>query len=210
METSNAFNMGFLMGLGLIVSIGPQNAYVLRQAALGEGRGIVFSICVLSDVTLISVGVLGLGQALSSSALLLKICSAAGFIFVCGYALSSFSALRATFSAPEVQQMSTSHARSGRWAIAATALSLSILNPYALLDTLLLLGATGGTLGDGRLAFSLGAATASIMWFASLISLGARLSRFLQSISGQRIIHLLTAICMLGVAFQLGSHLYNS
>ncbi len=98
MNSGEALQSGFLLSLGLIASIGPQNAYVLRQATLGEGRAIVFAICFATDLVLISLGVLGLGSAIAASPVLLNSFSLLGIVFLFWHAARSFRQFTKTFS----------------------------------------------------------------------------------------------------------------
>lgn len=169
MEAS-AFLKGIGLGGSLIVAIGSQNAYLLRQALKRELVLTCIVICILCDVTLIAAGVAGMGKLISEAPALLfwiKI-AGAGFLFWYG--------LRAARSAINPGAMATpeSNAESDRKKVIATMLAFSLLNPHVYLDTVVLLGSIGGQQGgNGSLYFALGAMLASVIWFAGL-GLGAR------------------------------------
>jgi L-lysine exporter family protein LysE/ArgO len=165
-----AFLKGIGLGGSLIVAIGSQNAYLLRQALKREFVLTCIAICVVCDVVLIGAGVAGTGQLIVEAPALLfwiKI-SGAGFLFWYG--------LRAARSAlnPSVMNAGDAAPASDRRAVVAAMLAFSLLNPHVYLDTVVLLGSIGGQQpGDGRLYFALGAMLASLLWFSSL-GLGAR------------------------------------
>jgi L-lysine exporter family protein LysE/ArgO len=163
----------FLTGLGsaaaLIVAIGAQNAFVLRQGLRREHVLAVVAICVVSDAVLISAGVAGIGTLVKAAPIVLQVVRWAGFAFLIGYAV--FAAIRA------VRPSTLTAATAGGGSLAAaigTCLAITWLNPHVYLDTVLLLGSLSATHGDpGRWVFGAGAATASLLWFL-LLGFGAR------------------------------------
>ncbi len=165
----------FLTGLGsgasLIVAIGAQNAFVLRQGLRREHVLPVVVLCVLSDALLIAAGVAGIGAIVKAAPLALEIVRWVGFAFLLGYAL---------VAARRALTPSTLTAASGvAPSLAATlamCLAITWLNPHVYLDTVLLLGSLSADHGDpGRWVFGAGAATASLLWFSAL-GFGARLA----------------------------------
>lgn len=165
-----AFLKGIGLGGSLIIAIGSQNAYLLRQALKREFVLTCIAICVLCDVVLIGAGVAGMGRLIvEAPALLLWIkIAGAGFLFWYG--------VRAARSAlnPSVMSAGDSVPASDRRTVVAAMLAFSLLNPHVYLDTVVLLGSIGGQQpGNGRLYFALGAMLASMLWFSSL-GLGAR------------------------------------
>ena len=165
-----AFLKGLGLGGGLIVAIGSQNAYLLRQALKREYVLTCIAICIVCDIALIGAGVAGMGELISGAPGLLfwiKL-AGAGFLFWYG--------LRAARSAlnPAVMETDGDKPAVSRYAVVAAMLAFSLLNPHVYLDTVVLLGSIGGQqIGDGRVYFALGAMAASIIWFSSL-GFGAR------------------------------------
>jgi len=160
---------GLGTGLSLIVAIGAQNAFVLRQGLRREHVLIVVAVCALSDLLLIGLGIGGVGALVDSRPGVIRAVSWLGGAFLCGYgALAARRALRPDRLAPE-----TGRRLSAR-ATAATCLALTWLNPHVYLDTVLLLGSLANGYGAGRWPFGAGAGTASVLWFAGL-GFGARL-----------------------------------
>ena len=163
---------GLGLGLSLIVAIGAQNAFVLRQGLRREHVLAVVAVCALSDVVLILAGVAGTGAVLERVPWLVTVVRVAGGLFLLGYAvLAARRALR-----PTALDTSAGGARVSLGAVAGTALALTWLNPHVYLDTVLLLGSVAGTHGDQRWWFAAGACAASVLWFTGL-GVGARALR---------------------------------
>ena len=162
---------GFLLGASLIVAIGAQNAFVLRQGLARRHVFAVASICALSDLVLISAGVGGLGTLVHQTPSLLTVVGLGGAAFLAAYGLISF---RRAISPGALKPADRSEA--GLAATIATCLALTFLNPHVYLDTVVLIGALSGRHpGAGAIAFGAGAGLASIVWFFGL-GYGARLA----------------------------------
>lgn len=160
---------GFLLGASLIIAIGAQNAFVLRQGLQRRFVLPVCLICALSDAVLIVAGVAGLGALVQRSPGLLTLVTAGGAIFLFAYGLRAF------FRAwrPESMTIGSEDAGSLRGAIAAC-LAFTFLNPHVYLDTVVLLGSLSTAYsGPARAAYAGGAALASFVWFFGL-GYGAR------------------------------------
>jgi L-lysine exporter family protein LysE/ArgO len=166
----NASIEGFLLGAGLIIAIGSQNAFVLRQGLTGRHIFAVAAICSLSDALLIAAGVAGLGRFVHGASLLLSVITLAGAAFLFVYGAFSF---RRAFHPGEL--VAADVAEVGLAGTLATCLALTFLNPHVYLDTLVLIGALSARYdGQAAFAFGTGAALASIVWFFAL-GYGARL-----------------------------------
>jgi L-lysine exporter family protein LysE/ArgO len=161
---------GFLLGLGLIVAIGAQNAFVLRQGLQRRHVFVVTTICALSDAALIAAGVAGLGTLVSASPVLLAVATLGGAVFLAAYAVK---AARRALAPGSLAAAPPADGDLGR-TVAAT-LAFTFLNPHVYLDTVVLVGSLSASFaGTDRMAFALGAMTASCLWFYSL-GFGARL-----------------------------------
>ncbi len=161
---------GFLLGGSLIIAIGAQNAFILRQGLLREHVFILSLICALSDAVLIAAGVGGLGTLVSRSPSLIGAVTLGGALFLAAYAVLAF---RRAFSGETLQ--AASGKGSGLKTAIATCLAFTFLNPHVYLDTVVLIGSlSGGYPNSERIWFGLGAATASFVWFFCL-GYGARL-----------------------------------
>ncbi|RLK62306.1 LysE/ArgO family amino acid transporter [Actinokineospora cianjurensis] len=160
---------GFGTGLSLIIAIGSQNAFVLRQGILRQSVLPVVAICTVSDAVLIALGAGGMGAVVAAQPVALTVVAIIGGVFLMGYGLmAARRAVRAsTLSAVGAGAGSTR-------AAVLTCLGLTWLNPHVYLDTVLLLGTIAAAHGTDRWSFAAGAVLASVCWFAGL-GFGARL-----------------------------------
>lgn len=197
---------GFGLGLSLIVAIGAQNLFVLRQGIRRERVVAVALVCALSDAVLIAVGVSGIGAILHAVPWLIDAVRWAGALFLGGYGLlAARRALRPADAALQVSDEGPRDAdRAPRLApIVLTCLALTWLNPHVYLDTVFLLGSVANTHGADRWWFAAGAAAASVLWFFSL-ALGARhLGRRLATPRSWRIVDGVIAVVMIALAVSL-------
>lgn len=164
------FLSGFFLGLSLIVAIGAQNAFILRQGLLRQHVFVLCLICAASDALLIAAGVAGLGTLVSSSPLLIQLVTLAGAAFLFAYAAIAF------YRAWRPQALhATGSGRTSLKAAIAACLAFTFLNPHVYLDTVVLLGSLSGQYsGTARLHYAIGAVLASFVWFFAL-GYGARL-----------------------------------
>jgi L-lysine exporter family protein LysE/ArgO len=164
------FVQGLVVSFGLIVAIGAQNAFVLRQGLRREHVGSVVLFCAAADAVLIAAGVMGMAQALGESPNLARALALAGAAFLATY---GWQALR---RARQAHRLDVSQAGSALTlsAAMAQAAAFTLLNPHVYLDTVLLVGSIGAQQPDGlRAWFIAGANGASLTWFA-LLGFGAR------------------------------------
>lgn len=162
---------GLGLGLSLIVAIGAQNAFVLRQGIRGEHVLPVVMICTLSDLVLIFLGISGIGLVIGRFPVALVVVRWLGAAFLVGYGLL---AARRAFLGGRLEAVRDGSGSSLR-SVVLTTLALTWLNPHVYLDTVLLLGSVANTHGDvGRWLFGAGAGLGSIIWFTAL-GYGARL-----------------------------------
>jgi L-lysine exporter family protein LysE/ArgO len=167
-EMLGAFAQGLALSAGLILAIGPQNAFVLRQGVRRESVGAVVAISAFCDVALILAGAFGMAALFAASPWLLALATWGGAAFLAWYAIA---ALRRALG-PDAS-LQTAEGSAPR--IVAAAWALALLNPHVYLDTVVILGAVAGTF-DGvapRASFAAGAGLASIAWFVAL-GYGAR------------------------------------
>jgi len=190
---------GLGFGLSLIVAIGAQNAFVLRQGLRREHVLAVVLVCALSDAVLILAGIAGAGAVIHAAPVVLTVVRYAGAAFLLVYGL--FAARRAlrpaalTAAAPAVRTSLT--------ATLGTVLALTWLNPHVYLDTVVLLGSIANTHGADRWWFGLGATLGSVVWFTAL-GYGARL---LQPVFARpaawRVLDAIIAVVMVALAVSL-------
>jgi L-lysine exporter family protein LysE/ArgO len=187
---------GFLTGLSLIVAIGAQNAYVLRQGLRRDRVAAVVLVCMLSDLVLITLGVAGIGAIVDRAGFVLDVVRWLGVAFLAWYGVGS---LRRAAHPGNLEA-----GERGSQRVVTTAVLLTWLNPHVYLDTVLLLGSIANTHGaDGRWWFALGAGLASIVWFAGL-GYGARLAApVLARPTAWRVLDVLIGLTMLLIAVRL-------
>lgn len=190
---------GLLTGLSLIVAIGAQNAYVLRQGLAREHVGLVVAICALSDVLLITAGVAGIGRIVEQAPWAIDVVRWLGVAFLTWYGVSSLLRARKAESLHADDRVTVS-----RRGIAVRALALTWLNPHVYLDTVLLLGTIANHHGPtGRWWFALGACAGSVLWFSGL-GFGARYaSRWLARPRAWQVLDVLIGLTMLAIALSL-------
>jgi len=169
----STFFSGLGLGAGLIMAIGAQNIHVLRTGLRREHVGLTVLACILIDATLIALGVAGMGAAVQESPLLLSLARWGGAAFLLWYGLRSW---RAVFASGTLKVEANQVRTSVRQALIGV-LALSLLNPHVYLDTVVLLGAIGGSFPqEQRSSFAAGAMCASVIWFTALGYGATRLS----------------------------------
>jgi L-lysine exporter family protein LysE/ArgO len=191
--------VGFLTGLTLIIAIGAQNAFVLRQGLRREHVLPVVVVCAAADVVLIAAGVAGLGVLVTGNQTALDITRYGGAAFLTGYGLLAVRrAFRPTAMTAEGRPPAT------LTAVLLACLGFTFLNPHVYLDTVVLLGSLANQQGaDGRWLFAAGAAAGSFVWFFAL-GYGARwLSRFFARPRAWQVLDGLIAAIMFGLAATL-------
>jgi L-lysine exporter family protein LysE/ArgO len=194
------FVTGFTLGASLIMAIGAQNAFVLRQGLRREHVAAVVAACALLDVMLMAIGVSGLGAALGGRPGLIQVATVAGAVVLAWY---SWAAFRRAVSPHSLQAHSQGNVQPlGR--VVGQALSISLLNPHVYLDTVLLVGSVGAQQPEGlRLAFLAGSGLSSVLWFAGL-GFGARwLSPLFARPVAWRVLDVLVGLTMAWIAFGL-------
>jgi L-lysine exporter family protein LysE/ArgO len=192
--------LGFGTGLALIVAIGSQNAFVLRQGIRGEHVAAVVLVCSVSDAILIAAGIAGVGALLQANPVIVNVVRFAGAAFLVAYGvMAARRALR-----PGALTASGRQPAVGIGAALSTVLALTWLNPHVYLDTVLLLGSVANQqTQDLRWWFGAGAITASVAWFSAL-GFGARVLRpFFARPSSWRILDGLVAAVMLTLGLRL-------
>ncbi|GAA3523724.1 LysE family transporter [Amycolatopsis ultiminotia] len=186
-----ALAAGFGTGLSLIVAIGAQNAFVLRQGLHGGLVAPVVLVCTVSDVLLIAAGVSGIGVLLQRWPAALGVLSVLGGLFLLGYGCL---AARRVFR-PASLVAGPDALTSPRRAL-LTCLALTWLNPHVYLDTVLLLGSVAGSHHGERWIFGIGAVFASAVWFCTLGFGARRLSGVFARPAAWRVLDAVIAVTM--------------
>lgn len=196
----HVFFIGLATAFSLIIAIGAQNAFVLKQGILKNHPFSIALLCTLIDATLIIIGVAGLGEIFTFNEKLLLLARFGGAAFLFYYGYRSF---RSAFK-KESMDIHHGHKPLTMKAAIAITLALSLLNPHVYLDTCVLLGSIGGQfVPNERPAFIMGAILASFIWFFSL-SYGARfLLPLFKKPLAWKILDSLIGIVMWGIASTL-------
>lgn len=190
---------GLFLGLSLIIAIGAQNAFVLRQGLRREHVFVVCLTCALSDALLISLGVFALGTVTDLIPGIEPALRYGGAAFLLAYGLRSARSAMTGSSA----LTSGDGARQGLGATLATALAFTFLNPHVYLDTVLLLGSIASQYPGREAAFGAGAVTGSFLFFFSL-GYGARLlAPVFARPNAWRVLDGIIAVVMIGLAIKL-------
>lgn len=195
----SAFWSGFFTSLSLILAIGAQNAFVLKQGIKKEHVFAVCLICALGDALLIFAGVFGFAKVLQKFELFKQVAIYGGFIFLFVYSLKSlYSAFKNPKSLLPSAQYESKFSK-----IVLLTLAFTWLNPHVYLDTMLLIGSISTKFGNENIIFGIGASLASLFFFFSL-GYGARVLApvFAKEISW-KILEIFVGIIMLLIAFSL-------
>ena len=193
-----AFLPGLLTGLSLIIAIGAQNAFVIRQGLTKKHVLLVVAICAISDALLILLGVAGLGALISELPWLLEIIRWFGVAYLTWFGIRS---IRSAFMTQVLDASGVQSARAKT--VVLSVLGFTFLNPHVYLDTVILLGSIGNQFGQDKWWFALGGAVASVLWFSS-IGFGAKAaSRFMAKPVFWKVLDLVIAAVMFGIAILL-------
>jgi L-lysine exporter family protein LysE/ArgO len=198
--------LGFVLGLSLIVAIGAQNAFVLRQGLRREHVGAIVAVCALCDALLVTAGIAGLAQLLGTRPMLATVLTAGGMLFLASYGVL---ALRRAWRPAALQAAADTAPLRLRHAL-LQALGFTLLNPHVYLDTVLLLGSLGAQQpGAAKWAFAGAASVASVLWFSAL-GYGARwLAPLFARPRAWQVLDVIIGLTMLVLAAGLGWRLWR-
>ena len=193
------FFSGFALSFTLIMAIGAQNAFVLRQGIRREHVLLCVLVCAISDAVLITLGVTGFGALNEKMPWLGPIMRYGGALFLLAYGAM---AIRSALTSTEALNVE-GRARSDWRKVVATLLALTWLNPHVYLDTVILLGSIAAQYGEDRAVFGAGAVTASFVFFL-LLGFGARLlAPLFARPKAWRILDALVGLTMWSIALSL-------
>ena len=204
--SAGSFISGLLLGASLIIAIGAQNAYVLRQGLLQSHVFVIVTLCFVSDATLITAGVLGLGAFIESHQSWLNYVAIIGGIFLIVYGLLAF---RRALN-PEALTPAQNGGQQSLSRVIMITLALTWGNPHVYLDTVVLIGGLSAQYsGDERYWFGAGAVAGSAIWFYTL-GFGARyLAPLFAKPAAWRILDLIIALVMWALAWSLLRPLFS-
>lgn len=193
-----ALALGFISGISLILAIGAQNAFVIRQGLLKQHVLPIVIICATSDALLIFLGTGGLGKLIQSQPALIEVIRWFGVLYLSWFALKS---IRSAFQSHSLDAKGETTQSLGK--AIAICLGFTFLNPHVYLDTVILLGSIANQFGQDKWVFAVGAAVASFLWF-STIGFGARAaSQFMSKPLFWKILDFAIALVMISIAISL-------
>lgn len=200
----NASVTGLLTGLSLIVAIGAQNAFVLRQGLRRAHVGAIVAVCILSDIALTLAGVSGIGAVVQHADWALQAVRWFGVAFLTWYGLSSAWRARRPSALTAGQDGAGASQQRSLVSTLRKILALTWLNPHVYIDTVVLLGSIANSRGPvDRWWFAVGALIASTVWFLGL-GFGARLAApLLTTARAWQVLDLMIAATMLAIAAKL-------
>ena len=198
---------GILLSAGLIIAIGAQNAYVLKQGVQNNHVFFVTTICFLCDFVLMSLGILGVGTFVAKNQILQLLLAGGGMLYILWFALQSFLSIRQTQS----MELRRADAPGTIKAAIIGALAITLLNPHVYLDTVVIIGGIAGTLeADHKPLFLLGVLTSSAIWFYGLAYGARKLAPIFRKPLTWQILNFLIGLMMLFIAYQLGLFIFES
>ena len=196
---------GMLTGWGLIIAIGAQNAFLIRQGLTRKYIWMVIIVASASDAILIALGTLGLGAIITKLPVALEVIRWAGVAYLAWFA---FSSLRKAFAS---EQLAVTLGESGtRKKVLFTLLALTYLNPHVYIDTVLLLGSISNTFGPDRWMFTIGAITANTLWFTTMVLASRAASRLMSKTIFWRILDASIAVVMVAIAILLAFYRFDA
>jgi L-lysine exporter family protein LysE/ArgO len=199
----SAMFQGVVIGLGMIIPIGAQNAYVLGRGINRNHHLLAATLCIVCDISLIAVGIFGAGALINSSDLAMQLITWGGILFLLSYGMLSFK----TVYQNKYQETETESLLKSRKVIVATTLAVTLLNPHVYLDTVMILGSVGAQFqGQTKIAYAAGTMLASIIWFYTLALGAAKMGPLLSQPKILRGIDFVVGCIMWAIAFSLYQH----
>jgi len=191
---------GFALGISMILPLGSQNAMMLNQGINRNHHLLTASLFALSDILLITLGVMGGSLILASNEMMFDLLTWGGIIFLCSYAVMS---VKAAFSGIVDGSAATSAKKSLKIVLISSFL-VTFLNPHVYIDMIMIIGSVGGQYqGSSKIYFMLGVMSASVFWFFALAIGAAKLSKQLSKTYIKRAIDIIVALIMLSIAWSL-------
>lgn len=195
---------GFLTSLSLIVAIGAQNAFVIRQALTRQHVLVIVLICAASDALLMLAGVGGLGAIISANAQVLE------WIRWFGVAYLTWFGVRSVISAFKNDVLDSSgNSEKSLLKVVLMCLTITFLNPHVYLDTVILVGSIANQFGENKWFFVLGAIAASAIWFTSLGYGAKAASKLMSKPVFWRVLDIVIAGVMFSVALTLAFYRFS-
>ncbi|STO97917.1 LysE/ArgO family amino acid transporter [Helicobacter canis] len=212
MSAANVFMQGMLLGISLIVVIGPQNAFVIRQGLARSHILSVICVCLACDIVVMGLSVFGIGRAVNQGSVWFFVLGGCGIGFLLFYAFGSFRGAYRLLTSKNLQQsLESSHAATTQKRAIASTLALTLLNPNFYIDTFVIIGGVSATLTDpsAKGVFFLGLIGVSFVWYFG-VGYGVRVfSSFFQSPRAWAALECFTGCIMCALCYGLGAVLYT-
>jgi L-lysine exporter family protein LysE/ArgO len=199
-----AFLPGLLTGLSLIIAIGAQNAFVIRQGLTRKYVLMVVLVCMLSDWALMAAGVAGLGALILQVTWLLEVLRWFGVAYLLWFAYGS---IKAAFKNDSLK-VGDDHSGS-RKQVLLSALAITWLNPHVYLDTVILVGSIANTFRENAWYFGLGAMAGSLVWFFALGYSAKAMSGIMSKPSFWKVLDTIIAVVMVSIAAMLAFYKFS-
>lgn len=198
---NSSFTTGFLVSAGLLIAIGAQNTFVIRQGMKREFVFTVSATCFICDFILMCIGVLGVGKLINDNSTLINLLTIAGVLFLLWYGARS---LKSAYYGESLLISSGDQTKTTTTKIIVTTLSFSLLNPNVWIDTVAIVGGVSSTIdASQKINYLTGALSASFLWFFSIGYLAAWLSKIFTKPLFWRLIDLLIGCYMIYMAWSL-------
>ncbi|MCB1721791.1 MAG: LysE family transporter [Alphaproteobacteria bacterium] len=208
MALPDAFVSGIVLTAGLIIGLGPQNVFILRQGLRKRFIGVIILTCIVSEITLVSVGALGIGNVLLTQSSWKTFIGAAGVAFLAGYGTVSFYMALKSVAGKDLSPKSAGP-QSLHTAVSMAA-AFAFLNPWALLDTVLIIGGYAAQFEhiEQTLVFVAGSWLLSSLWFAGLGYGAGFLKKWFEKPLATRVIDFLAGAIMWAIAVKLADKIW--
>lgn len=195
-----AYFTAFLITAGIIMGLGPQNIFVIKQGIRGKHVLLTVLICEFCEIVTVSLGALGAGYVFSQITILQKIIGVAGVLFLVFYGYKSFRSAFEKYDGVDIARQEISLKE-----VILASLSISLLNPWALMDTMVIIGGAASQYESisFMIIFVLGSFTASTIWFFTIGFGAKRMQNFLNTKRANKILDLTAAVIMWISAFYL-------
>lgn len=191
---------GLLLGLSLIIALGPQNVFIIKQGVRKNHATLSAIVCFLCDLVLICASITGLHELLILHPVLQVWMMLFGCLFLLFYA---FKALKKAYATPNSTSEHTIQPQN-KTQIVLLALGFSLLNPHAIIDSLVIIGGGSSAYPDQQFVFLMGVITSSLVWFSSLTFTARYFSDVLTRTTVWKGIELISGLLMAAIGFKLG------
>ncbi len=195
-----AYLAAFVITAGIIIGLGPQNIFIIKQGIRGKHVLVTVLICELCEVLTISLGAIGAGYVFSQNILLQKIIGIGGVLFLLFYGYKSFRSAYQSHADIELHREQIPLKE-----IILASLSISLLNPWALMDTMVIIGGGAAQYESLQLmvVFVFGSLTASTLWFCAIGFGSKKFQHILNTDKANKILDLIAGVIMWLAAFYL-------